>query len=139
MSEPVIDSLVVVLPQCRAHARCGEMNQHVGPCRARWPRDLDELEAEYEAAGPWLRRKDASNKLVSPLLKLTDVFELFWRQRRAPNVDQRAAARRQVEDAISVLTRLRSEPMFGGQWACVDESLISLRCALADMQETPGP
>lgn len=131
--------MIVELTQCRVAARCGEMNQHAGPCRARWPRDLDELEAEYEAAGPWLRRKDASNKLVSPLLKLTDVFELFWSQRRAPNVDQRAAARRHVKDATDVLRALRSEPMLGGQWERIDAVLKSLESASVDMQEMPGP
>lgn len=57
----------------------------------------------------------------------------------APNDDARAAARRNVEDAIVLLTGLRAEPMFGGQWGQIDLALQSLRLALADMQEEPGP
>lgn len=57
----------------------------------------------------------------------------------APNDDARASARRHVEDSIAVLEALRLEPMFGGQWARIDAALKSLRIALAEMQEEPGP
>lgn len=67
------------------------------------------------------------------------VSEQIVRTIRAPNVDQRANARRCVEDAIETLMELRTEPMFGGQWPRIDESVQVLRLALDDMQETPGP
>lgn len=57
----------------------------------------------------------------------------------SPNDDSRAAARRHVEDAIARLKELRLEAMFGGQWVRIDAALESLRIALSEMQEKPGP
>lgn len=69
--------------QCSISAACGLAARHQGVCRARLPATLAELERDWMSAGGWLRRRDASSKLVSPLMSLADVVALARKEHEA--------------------------------------------------------